>query len=328
MSRLRYAGLSGTVPSLTNSATSLTFPSALVYGTSSSTTNVPTLTGTDYFLLTILDSTGGLSEVVKVTAYNSSTLAATIVRAQEGTTGVSHSSGDKVTQAVYPSEVLLNKDPRWTPLSGQTSIDEFNTGSLGSAWTRVDGTNVPSSALTISVGGDVLSFLNAGTGDVAGAIHGLVQPLSGVGGSLAAGDGFVTYMDVFNDSNNYVFFGLLLSDGTTYGSGKQVAGIGGTGLQFQIWEFTSWTSRSQAGGSTLPYIAPVPRYVRLAMISTSGGSQTYRVDGSTDGVQWMAGPTIVSTMVATQVGFCDTNYGSSNKHNASFDMIRRVSGVT
>lgn len=106
MSRLRYAGLTGSVGSsgLTNSATSHTFTAPLTFGNATSPSTVPSLTGTDDFVLSILDSSGNLSEIVRVTAYNSSTGVATIVRGQQGTSGVAHSSGDKVTQSAYPDD--------------------------------------------------------------------------------------------------------------------------------------------------------------------------------------------------------------------------------
>lgn len=106
MSRLRFVGLAGTVgpTGLTNAATTHTFTAPLTYANGVA---VPTLTGSDYFLLSILDSTGKLSEVAQVTAYNSTTGAATLVRGQEGTTGVTHTSGDRVTLAAYPSDFPL-----------------------------------------------------------------------------------------------------------------------------------------------------------------------------------------------------------------------------
>lgn len=103
MARLRYAGVIGSVGSsgLTPSATSHTFTAPLTYANG---VTVPTLSSPDYFMLSIYDNTGALTEVVKVTAYNSSSGAATLVRGQDGTSGVSHSSGDGVTTAVYPSD--------------------------------------------------------------------------------------------------------------------------------------------------------------------------------------------------------------------------------
>lgn len=106
MARLRYNGMatgsagSQTDISLsgshTNSTTTLTFNAALTYANG---TAVPTLSGGDHFMLTILDSGGRVSEVVKVTAYTSGGTTATVTRGQEGTSGVSHASGDKVVHA-------------------------------------------------------------------------------------------------------------------------------------------------------------------------------------------------------------------------------------
>lgn len=103
MARLRYTDVIGTIGSggLTNSATSHTFTAPLTY---SNGATVPTLAGVDYFMLSVLTSAGAVREVIKVTAYNSGTGAATIVRAQEGTTGQAHTSGDKVTLSAYPSD--------------------------------------------------------------------------------------------------------------------------------------------------------------------------------------------------------------------------------
>lgn len=142
MARLRYAGVVGTVGSsgLTTTATSHTFTAPLTYA---SGVTLPTLAGTDYFMLSILDTSGNLSEVVKVTAYNSGTGAATIARGQESTTGVTHSSGDKVTSAVYttdlpPVEVWTTYTPTWTATSGTPAVgtggsltgDYFQVGKL------------------------------------------------------------------------------------------------------------------------------------------------------------------------------------------------------
>jgi hypothetical protein len=103
MARLRYSGLVGSLGTggLTSGATTHTFSAPLLYGNGAT---VPTLAGSDYFLVTILTSGRTLSEVVKVTAYDATTKIATIVRAQEGSTGVAHLAGDGVTQYAYPSD--------------------------------------------------------------------------------------------------------------------------------------------------------------------------------------------------------------------------------
>lgn len=102
MARLRYNGLSTTLgASLTSSATSVTFAAALTH---SNGTSVPTITGSDFIPLAILDSSGHLSEIVYLTAYTAAATTGTITRGQEGTTGVSHASGDKVAQATLVAD--------------------------------------------------------------------------------------------------------------------------------------------------------------------------------------------------------------------------------
>lgn len=109
MARLRYNGMAtGSAGSLadislsgahTSSTTTLTFNAALTYANG---TAVPTISGGNYFMLSILDAGGRVAEVVKVTAYTSGTTSATVVRGQEGTTGVALASGAKV---VHPETV-------------------------------------------------------------------------------------------------------------------------------------------------------------------------------------------------------------------------------
>jgi hypothetical protein len=76
--------------SITNVATSL----SVVAGHGA---RFPTITGSDYFLATLCQISGGAEvnfEIVKVTARSTDTF--TIVRAQEGTTGLAYNAGDKV----------------------------------------------------------------------------------------------------------------------------------------------------------------------------------------------------------------------------------------
>lgn len=94
MARLRYNGLSTTLAAaLTNSATSVTLAASLTH---SGGTAVPTIGGSDYLPLSILDGTGKVSEIVYLTAYTSGASTGTITRGQEGTSGVAHASGDRV----------------------------------------------------------------------------------------------------------------------------------------------------------------------------------------------------------------------------------------
>lgn len=158
MARLRYVDLSGTIGSgnLTNSATSHTFTAPLTYANG---TTVPTLAGSDYFMLSILTTAGtGISEVVKVTAYNSGTGVATIARAQEGTTGVSHTSADKVQLAVYPSDMGGAGTGILAYCTYAPSFNQYSTTSGTAA--DVDSTNLKVT-FTAPPSGSVMVHMNA-----------------------------------------------------------------------------------------------------------------------------------------------------------------------
>lgn len=218
-------------------------------------------------------------------------------------------------------------DRRWAVGSGETSVDEFNDDSLDAAWVRVDGTGAASANLTWTEGADVLSANNAG-GDSTDKFHALLRPLSGVGGSLAAGDGFVACVDLMAPSANYSFIGVGFSDGTTFGAGNQVwADIGQTSTTTNL-RVTSWTNFGTAGtnaGSIGTGFVLRKIFVRIALISTN----TWRADYSVDGVSWIKGTaTLSKTMTATHVGFFSSSYGTSTKHIASYEFLRRVSGIT
>jgi hypothetical protein len=51
-------------------------------------------------------------------------------------------------------------------------------------------------------------------------------------------------------------------------------------------------------------------------------------DASRDGVHWLAGGTVAQTFTPTYVGFHSSSYGTSTKSIASYEFLRRVSGVT
>lgn len=164
MARLRYNGLaSGSGGSeanvtlggsLTNSATSVTFAAALTYGGG---TAVPTISGSDYLPLSILNSNGKVREVVHLTAYTSGATTGTIARGKEGTTGVSHASGATVQQGALVDDctgVLAVK--KYAP----ASFTEVSTTSA--SFVDVDATNLVIT-FTAPPSGNVLVTLEANT---------------------------------------------------------------------------------------------------------------------------------------------------------------------
>lgn len=129
MTRLRYNGLNAALGgSLTNSATSITFAAALTH---SNGTAVPTISSPDYIPLAILDTSGHLSEIVWLTAYTSGATTGTIARGKEGTSGVTHSSGDKVVAAVLAADVTATH-------YSDTLAATFNSSAMAT-WTTITG---------------------------------------------------------------------------------------------------------------------------------------------------------------------------------------------
>lgn len=168
MARLRYNALktgaagSGVAlslgASLTNSATSVTFNAALTYNNG---TSVPTISGSDYIPLEILDASGNMTEIVWLTAYTSGATTGTISRGQEGTSGVAHSSGDKVIHGPTVDDVstggvlaALSYEP-----SSLATYGPFTTN----AATDIDATNL------------VITFITPQSGKVEVCLEALYQ---------------------------------------------------------------------------------------------------------------------------------------------------------
>lgn len=118
MARLKYNGLRAFLgASLTNVATTITFSAGLKH---SNGTNVPTITGSDFIPLTLLDPTTGLIlEVVYLTAYTAAATTGTISRGQEGTSGVAHSNGDPVVHDAMAADfgIVTAYVPAWTAVT-------------------------------------------------------------------------------------------------------------------------------------------------------------------------------------------------------------------
>lgn len=219
------------------------------------------------------------------------------------------------------------RDRRFLIPSGVTSIDEFDDDTLDAAWTRVDPSGVASS-IGWSEGGDSLSCSQLAAGTPANAIHGLVRPLSGVGGALAVGDGFVTAVTHFGPLTTFLMAGIVLSDGVTAGAGGQVAAMSygssaSDTLTCNIWAGTNWSLGGQVGDLATRTGGPV--FLRLSLIAAN----TWRHDISPNGVAWLLGPaTLAKTLTPTHVGLVGSLWGTSTKGVMSYEFLRRVSGVS
>ncbi|GAB3889552.1 hypothetical protein [Terrabacter terrigena] len=220
------------------------------------------------------------------------------------------------------------RDRKFLIPSSTTSVDEFDDDSLDAAWTRVDPASVASS-ISWSEGGDSLSCNQLAGGTPANQIHGLIRPLSGIGGALAVGDGFVTAVTHFGPTANFLMAGIVLTDSTAAGAGGQVAalsyGTGANGDQMtnNIWNGTGWSLSGQAGDVMCRSGCPI--FLRLSLIAAN----TWRHDISPNGVAWMTGPaTLTKTLTPTHVGLVGSLWGTSTKGVMSYEFLRRVSGVS
>jgi hypothetical protein len=247
----------------------------------------------------------------------------------------------------YASDVSFRNLSVWTPTvlagsamvldkrfvigSGETSVDEFNDGVIDPAWARVDsagGGVSPAANITWSEGSDSIGGVNLG-GDSTDGFHALLRPLSAFGGALIAGDAIISCLTLMPSigGSNYSFAGLMLADGNTFGSGNQILGILGAaaaGKNLQVSAFTGFNTAAGVSSVTLTTMDTL-RFVYVRLVMTA--ANTWRVDGSPDGVNWIKGSTISRTVTPTHVGLCSTSYGTSTKHVVSSEFLRRVAGI-
>jgi hypothetical protein len=222
------------------------------------------------------------------------------------------------------------KDRRWAPGAAETVIDEFNDDSLAAAWVRVDGTGAAAGNVAWTEGGDTLSSrrIAANTSNKA---NGIVRP---IGTAPATGDAWVTCVTQHGQmSLNYMMAGLVISDGTTHGAGKQVwaellsQGGGAVAVSSYAFQSTNW-DLSTGTGSTARLNPPIgaPKFLRLVYM----GSSQWRADVSPNGIEWIPGASLVtqSSFTPSHVGFYSRDGGSGTLGIASYEFLRRVSGVT
>jgi hypothetical protein len=136
MARLRYNGLAGALgASLSDSATSVTFAAKLTHAGG----DVPTITGTDYIPLSLLDSDGLCAEIVHLTAYTAEATSGTIARGKESTAGVAHDNG-----AAFSNSGLVNDASPFRPTLyyAQGSGSGTNYETTSTTFVDIDATNL------------------------------------------------------------------------------------------------------------------------------------------------------------------------------------------
>lgn len=323
MTRRRFNGLTAALgASLDAVATTATLAAALTH---SDGTAVPTISGGDYLPLTLLNPDGSYAELVYVTAYTSgSTTITTMIRGAEDSLAQTHANGAIIRHA--PTRLDVPRDPIYAPLASQLVIDEFNDSAVDAAWLDCDPAGAPSNKRTYTEDGDAMSvFLDAG--DSAGSMRGRVRPMSAFGGAMATGDAFITRLSEFPLANTQLS-GLMLSTAGTVAGNQLVASIYNSSslLNFGYTTLTSFASGSLTAIGSLGISVPSV-WVRLVFL----GANTWRIDMSIDGISWVKSASTISwAFTPTHVGLGTSIWGltSTIKSTATFDALRRVSGVT
>jgi hypothetical protein len=219
-------------------------------------------------------------------------------------------------------------DRRWTVGAAEASVDEFDNASIGGSWVRVDKTGT-SGNVAWAEDADVLTVTTGAGTDTAGDFHALMLPLSAAGGSLAAGDAFIAALRLASTGSNYIFGGLCFADGVTFGAGLQVmatAHAGGSSSQDTLRSFANYSTSTNTIVDTFTgVVLGVLRYERLVFL----GSNVWRRDYSVDGVAWIKGVTTLTYAVTpTHVGLLASSWGTSTRGAVSYELLRRVSGIT
>jgi len=315
--RRRHNLVYGTLgASLTSGGTSITFAAALKEGGSGGT-NITTLGTDEYLPLTIED------EVVYLTAYTSGATSGTISRGQEGTTAAAHNNG------VAFANTETKRDGGWLdPIvnrldAANANDDEFLTGTLDGAWTRVDYSNA--GAVTWTPGGGLLSAKHDG-GDAAQGLHALMRSMSGLSSPVT----IQTAVRLFGGvPTGVLMMGLIFANGTTAGSGAQVVlevhlspPSSSAGLNVALRSWTGYNAfNADLTGSPVAFNwAAGFIHLRLTWVSAN----TWRGELSGDGRSWIkfshdsSTADSSSTMTPTQMGVFLSGYGSGATKAATF----------
>ena len=211
---------------ITNVATSLTVASG-------KGALFPTISGSDFFYVTLANGSGGV-EIVKVTARSTDTF--TIVRGQDGTSGVAWNTGDKVELRVTAADLNAMVQTANLQVGGTAT-----TGTASSS-TYLRGDGAWSTPVTSNVAGTGIGVSGA-TGAVTITNNGVTSVTAGTGISVSATTGGIT---ITNTAPN-VGSGTVTSVAT--GNGLSGGTITSTGT-LEIAAPTAYSVGSYACGNT------------------------------------------------------------------------------
>jgi hypothetical protein len=289
---------------------------------SSSLSSFPVVDSTNHAMIVLdPDGAGGTPEIAKIIAHGAGATSATIMRGQENTTARQHNQNTPWTHSALASDLQLSQDPFFAVNATTGTLgDEFSSSTLDPSWIRVDRAG-NSTGVTWAQSGDMLSVMSTAT-DNANEIHALLKPLGGATYPLSI---VTATRQMQQYATNYQMLGLVLADGTTYGSGTQLIDMmyagtsAGAGLQPSPRSITGFSTAASTYDSTNWNF--FGSHVWRRWDWTAANTFAYYI--SPDGVSWIQiGGTISLSFTPTYVGMHISHWGSTKSSVGTFEFIR------
>lgn len=257
------------------------------------------------------------SEIMFCTSRSSNTL--TVVRAQEGTAAASHADNVPVTHLFtagaldqYRRDLLADAGMIDSTDSASADDDDFDNESF-SGWTTVQGT--PNITL---VEKNHRASVFVPSGSASAQHYGFVKAKSvGVGNYVQAG------FQMSGGAGQFPIAGVVMSDGATYNSGKQVCfTFSPNENQYFLRGLNTWNANATQTSSAgiLLYLCPI-----LHLRMEFRGSNAYTCYASVDCINWatiFSNTSCHTVGTPTHAGFICTTWGSSSQFVHSFSYCR------
>jgi len=218
-----------------------------------------------------------------------------------GGTGSAAAGGTDPKTAVYP---------QFTPAGVD---DEFDDGSF-SGWTLVDdGTH----QATVTEANNVCSIALPG-GDTSQHLHAWLKAAT-----VSVGDVIEAVIRGVGPSANFHMCGLIMADGTTYGSGAQVCwALVPVSNTLQLFAHSNFNTQGTNTTVTLSGTTPnSDLFLRLKYVAAN----TFAGYVSADGVSWInLTGSLARTVTPSQVGFFATTFSATSPFNWSLRYFRKT----
>lgn len=221
-----------------------------------------------------------------------------------------------------PGVQLVPLDRMYVPAGDNLGYDdEFSNGEIDASWVPVD---TPGFANTWyePLGTKGLSgYLPSGRG--AFKLSGILKPFAGLDPPYY----IETALRIYSRSQNYPGAGLILSEGTSVGSGAQIVGLYITDAGCNLSRWTGFNARSHNNEVSQEPNAVISQvHIRLVC----EGANSFRVLHSIDGIVWLdfLGKAFTLACSPTHFGLCaSTHNNSSYPFSVHFGYFRVRSGL-